>query len=282
MQRRRFLAGLGLATGATVGVDPVVARGADGAGFGEESDRFVRGEAEVDLEVTDEEDDEHVEYLEDEGAVRYVKAWRSVRDDSDDDEPPEREPVYTTTDWERWARRRCLRAGARAAADHVDDALGLDGGDVGAGITGSIQGRDVAAFVTVWDPTAADDAADATTAEDSDDASDAVTLADVAAATPATVDVTYALDEQTHAETVPIYAELSAPEEPDEGTMTDDEVAADDGSARDDRADDGPADDGSATDDGVGGLDALPGFGMVAAVAAIGLGALANRGRDRS
>jgi hypothetical protein len=108
----------------------------------------TRGESDVEIEVSEYEDDERVEYIEAENTVRYVAGWRHTNhEEVRNGEPPDREPVYGTTPFERWATTRCLTAAGRAAVEHISDELRTD--EVSSGIAGDIDGKGRAAFVSV-------------------------------------------------------------------------------------------------------------------------------------
>lgn len=170
----------------------------------------VRGESDVEIEVREVEDDENVEYVASDDAVRYVAAWRHVdrektdgegdRDDQNgtDDGPPEREPVFETTPFERWGETQCLSAAARAAVDHVNDELDTD--EVGGGVTSTVEGEDRAAFVSV--ETVLD--RDGEVVRESD-----VEFEELVAATPATVEATYVLGDREYELAAPVYAEYT-------------------------------------------------------------------------
>ncbi len=278
MRRRAFLAATGtLATTVLSGVSVADSRDAElrGEEPTESESETVRGESDVSLEKSTEEDDEHVEYLGD-GEVQYVKAWQaSSEPNGDDDEPPEREPVYTTTDWESWGRMRTRSAGSRAAADHVESEL-TEIEYVGSAISSRVSGEDTAAVVSVMP---ADE--------------DAYTLEEVAAVTPRSVDVTYTLDGRSFESEVPIYVRLRwYDEEVDEGDETvaggtnDDEPESENGDQQNDSSS------GTETD-GIGENDRTnntteadnsdgfgPGFGIGGVLTALGLGYLFKHGRD--
>lgn len=157
----------------------------------------TRGESSAELEAVEVEDDEEVTYVEDEHAVRYVAAWQYTnRDEVDEGEPPEREPVYETTPFEQWAKTQCTSAAARTAAEHVNEQLDTD--EVGGGITSAVDGQDLVAVVSVQ--TILD--------RDGDPVSEtSVTFDALVAATPANVRVTYRLDSQEYQLTVLVYAQ---------------------------------------------------------------------------
>ena len=155
----------------------------------------TRGEADP---ITTEavEASENVEYVQAEHAVRYVAAWRHTNQEAvADGAEPEREPVYETIPFEQWARTECVSAAATAAAGHAGDALGTDA--VGSGITSTVEGRELAAVVSV--ETVLD--RDGNRVHEAPVAFDALV-----AATPATVDVTYRFGEQAAQRSVPVYA----------------------------------------------------------------------------
>lgn len=232
MDRREFLLGLGAAlllppTGgclagrsgesARTGPSGGGERDKDDAGDkGDESSSMpegrgpVRGENDAEIEIREVEDDEDVEYVEEDDAVRYVAAWRHVdreaektdvadeQNETREDGPPERDPVFETTPFERWGETQCLSAAGTAAAEHVNDELDTD--DVGGGITATVEGEDRAAFVSV--ETVLDRGGEVVHEPD-------VEFEELVAATPATVDVTYVLGEREYELAAPVYAEYT-------------------------------------------------------------------------
>ena len=86
-------------------------------------------------------EDENLEYIEETDEVRYVAGWRAPSDEAiENGSKPEREPVYDTVPFERWARVECLSIGAKA----VYGALGerLDGGTKGLSVGfGRVEGQ---------------------------------------------------------------------------------------------------------------------------------------------
>jgi len=238
----------------------------------------VRGESDATVEKSTEEDDEHVEYLGD-GEVQYVKAWRASEEPSeDDDEPPEREPVYTTTDWESWGQMRTRSAASRAAADYVEGEL-TEIEHVGSAISSRVSDEGTAAVVTV---TPTDE--------------DAYTLDEVADVTPRAVDVTYTLDDRSFESEIPIYVRfLWYDEEVDEGDETAAGGTNDDEPGNEDRnhlndSDSGNETDGAEESDGENEANNTtesdnsdgfgPGFGVGGALTALGLGYLFKRGQE--
>lgn len=156
----------------------------------------TRGESEVDIEVQEIEDDANVEYIEGDHAVRYVARWRHTNhEEVQEGDPPEREPVYERTPFEDWAKIQCFTAAARVGAEHANDELGTD--EVSGGITNSIEGEDIVAVVSV--ETILD--------RDGEPVSEtSVEFDALVAATPATVHVTYHLDDQEYQLDAPVYA----------------------------------------------------------------------------
>lgn len=155
----------------------------------------TRGEADP---ITTEavETGENVEYVDAEHAVRYVAAWRHTNQEAvAEGAEPEREPVYETVPFEQWARTECVSAAATAAAGHAGETLGTDA--VGSGITSTVEGRELAAVVSV--ETVLD--------RDGNPVGEAPVAFDaLVGATPATVDVTYRFDDQAAQRSVPVYA----------------------------------------------------------------------------
>lgn len=242
VSRRGVLAGAGVALSLAFAPIGVLA----GDGWTAELEGPARGESEARPAVTVVEDDEHVEYLEDRDEVRFVMAWRRV--ERSDDEPPEQEPVFETTSWERWGAMQSRRAASKAAADHVAEALDLEW--VGSGVRRIDDGS--AAVVTLIDE------------EDGPD----VTFDELVAATPATVHVSYVLDEMEFEYDAPIFARMQEPIEPDIDEVGPVSPAHSDGSNES-----GDSDDTVVT-------DALPGFGAVAALGGVAAALVTARFRS--
>ncbi|WP_152039688.1 hypothetical protein [Salinigranum salinum] len=156
-----------------------------------DSDGPVRGEHDADVAVEAIEDDEHVEYLPDERAVRYVAGWIAADDSSG------RVPRFSTTPFERWAETRCLHGAARAAATHAAAELDVDDETVSGGVTADVDGIDRAAVVTVR--TILDREGRVVSAP-------AVAFDALVAATPRTVEIRYRLADQMSERDVPVYA----------------------------------------------------------------------------
>lgn len=148
------------------------------------------------------EDDENVE-LSESGEVRYVAAWRHTNGEAvrNGEEPPEREPVYETTDWERWAPIHARHAGATRAAAHAADELGLGDRDgISAGTSSDIVEDGTAAVVEI-----------STTLDREGEvvSEPPVGFEELVAATPRTVAVTYVLEDREYETHVPIYVRYS-------------------------------------------------------------------------
>ena len=264
MHRRSVLATASIALSAVALPSPIAA---DDAGTEYERSEPVRAESGVELEAEDEEHDEHVDYLEDGDQVRYVMAWVGAEPDGGDndaDEPPEREPQYATTDWERWAERRCRSIAAEAAAEHVEAELESrgDGVAVLAEISSRVPGDDSGAVVAVADRNAETE----------------LTIDDVAAVAPATVDATYALEDRTFDAEVPIFARLERgiPEpDYDGGELDHDEPTDEPGTESNDLR-------RSEQNDASERIDSVSGFGSLAALGAVGsaLGVRLTGSRD--
>lgn len=145
------------------------------------------------------EDDDEVEYLPGEEAVRYVKAWRSTeRDDRSTDGLPEHEPVYTTVPADRWGRIQALSAAGEAAARHAADELDADG--LSGGVTSTIEGRDSTPIVTT--STLLDRSGDVVSRP-------SVTFEALVDATPGTAEVTYVLDDRAFDHEFAVFAKHS-------------------------------------------------------------------------
>lgn len=129
--------------------------------------------------------------------IRIWSGWRHTNHEAvQEDAPPEREPSYETTPFEKWGETQCLSAAARVAAKHVNDELDTE--EVKGGITSLGEGEDRAAIVLiettlnrngelVHKPSVAFDA--------------------LVTATPATVVVTYYLDDLEYQMDAPVYAQ---------------------------------------------------------------------------
>jgi hypothetical protein len=152
-----------------------------------------RGRSDAAVEIRAE-DDEQVEYLPEERAVRYVAGWVAV-DDPAEGEPAERVPRFSTTPFERWAETRCLEAAARAAADRANEELGVD--EATGGVTADVDGTNRAAVVTVR--TVID-------REGRVVSKPSVGFEALVAATPATVRARYRLGDRIADRDVPVYA----------------------------------------------------------------------------
>lgn len=205
MKRRPLLAAAWTAAATVAGClgsvgDPAGAPATDGGTGtrdGPEPRGPARGGSDADLSVRKVEDDDEVTYLEDEGAVEYVAAWRHANHDAVENgsEAPTREPVHETTPFDEWAETQCHSAAARAAAEHANDELDTDA--VGGGISAAVEGHDLAAVVSV--STVLDREGDVVSETDVD-------FEALVAATPATVTATYVLDGREHEQSVPVYA----------------------------------------------------------------------------
>lgn len=159
----------------------------------------TRGESDVELVVQEIEDDEHVEYLEAEDAVRYVARWHHTNPEAVQEGAfPEREPRFETTPFDRWGESQCISAAARAAAKHVNDDLAID--EVDGGITSLGSGEDRAAFVLI----------ETILNRDGELVHEpSVSFDTLVTATPATVEVTYHLGGLVYQMDAPVYAEHS-------------------------------------------------------------------------
>lgn len=193
MERRGFLAATGTAL---LGGCSANSPGSDEQPRMSDAQGPTRGESDVEIEVREIEDDEDVEYIDEDHSVRYVAGWRHTNhEEVQEGEPPEREPFYDTTPFERWGETQCLTAAARAAAEHVNDELDTD--EVSSGITSLVDGEDRAAIVTVQ--TILDRGGEPVHET-------SVEFDALVATTPATVGVTYRLDDQEYQVDAPVYA----------------------------------------------------------------------------
>ncbi len=81
-------------------------------------------------------DGEEYTYLSEENAVQYVSAYRHTnREAIENGSKPEREPVYDTVSFERWARVRCVSVAASAVAETTAERLGRAELDASVGVT---------------------------------------------------------------------------------------------------------------------------------------------------
>lgn len=196
MRRRAFAGAAGAALfGGCVAGTPDRSAGGEDADL-PDSRGPTRGESDADVDVRVVEDDPEVEYVPEEGVVRYVaKRRRSNPDATGDGDPPERDPVYETMPFGKWAARRARSAAAGAAADHV--ASELDVADVAGGTTSSVEGEDTVAVVSVT--TVLDRSGDVVRRA-------GVEFEDLVAATPASAGATYVLGERELSLVTSVYA----------------------------------------------------------------------------
>lgn len=136
----------------------------------EDSDRkYVRGERDVDLSTKVVEDDEHVEYLEEEGTVRFPIGMSGD------------EPVgFETKPWEEWAAMQSARPAAREASDYLEREHGIEVG-------GGISGKDGELIATI------------------NFSKEEYTLDEIVPLTPSSVTVTYYLGDRKYESDVPIF-----------------------------------------------------------------------------
>lgn len=156
----------------------------------------ARGQSDVEIEVEEVEDDDDVEYVDGNHTVRYVAGWRHANhEEVKEGAPPVREPVYDTTPFERWGETQCLWMAARTAAEHVNEVHGTE--DATHGITSRVPGEDRAAIVTVG----------VLLDEDGEVVDGAeITFEELIRTTPASVDVTYRVDEEEYRMEPPVFA----------------------------------------------------------------------------
>lgn len=149
------------------------------------------------IEVREVEDDDEVEYLEANHAVRFVAGWRHTNHEAfQRGESLEREPFYETTPFERWGETHCITAAACAAAEHANDVLATD--EVSGGIMSGVEGEGRVAFVSI--ETCLDRHGELVQEP-------SVEFDALVAATPAAVDATYHLADLEHQMDVPVYAQ---------------------------------------------------------------------------
>lgn len=159
-----------------------------------------RGQGDVELDVHDVEDDEDVEYLPEEHEVRYVAAHRyppreEAEEAREQGETVEAEPQYDTTPADRWGKQRCRSAAAKAAAEHVQEAL--DAGDISGGVTSGLTEDNEG--VTVNTRTTLDRECDVVYDTNVD-------YEELVTATPRTVSAAYEMDGFEYEMDVPVYA----------------------------------------------------------------------------
>lgn len=142
----------------------------------------VRGEG-APITVRTAEDDENVEYLDADDAVRFVKAWRSGD-----------EPVYETQSFDEWGETRALRAAAQAAAEHVRDELDTDG--ITSTVSTTVGRRDRVPVVSIVTTLGADDEVQRPD----------ITFDTLVATTPSAVTAIYALADREYELETPVYA----------------------------------------------------------------------------
>ena len=147
-----------------------------------------RGRAEP-ISATKSEWDRWVEYQPDDEAVRYVAAKGPSSDvdpDEYDQEPPDRDLEFTTTPWDRWKHIRANDIAGKAAVEEVTTELGIE--NVGRPI---LVGREPADRPTIVRVETVVDREGAVVD------GEAISIDELAAATPESVDVTYELDGQS-------------------------------------------------------------------------------------
>jgi PGF-CTERM protein len=194
MKRRGFLsAAAGTAAGIAL-LQPVSASTA-------QTDAYRQGKAEVRLSVHHVEEKEHVTYFEDPENVTEGIGDTPVEKRHDEDLAAEGGVVrfaagmsgdevvyYMTRSFQQFGEMRCRYAAAEKAAAHVESALDRS---VAHGSTSEARENTASAFVSV-----------------KVDENEGITLADLAAVTPRSVDATYEIDGQVYETTVPIYANV--------------------------------------------------------------------------
>lgn len=148
------------------------------------------------IELRAVEDDEDVEYLPGEEAVRYVAAWRSGDPGNrSEGDPPDREPVYETVPVERWARIQATSAAGSTAAERTGSRLGVDA--LGGGVTSRVEGRNSTPVVS------------STTTKNRDGEvidESPVSFSALVRATPASATVTYVVADRRFDHEMPVYA----------------------------------------------------------------------------
>jgi hypothetical protein len=157
----------------------------------------TRGESDVEFEIREVEANETVEHVEEEDAARFVSAHRIANpEEHGEGVPPEREPVFETVQFQRWAETRSLSAVADAAAVHVNDELGTD--EVRGGIGRTVEEDGVVPVVAIGTEFDQNGAVVSEPTVDFDV---------LVATTPATADVTYRLDDREYELETPVYSE---------------------------------------------------------------------------
>lgn len=152
----------------------------------------VRGGAEP-IAFEEPVDDDDLEYLPDSHEIRYVAMYRRVGPPQEG--PGSREPIYETIPFERWGRNKCASVGARRACEVVREATG--------------ERRAILASVFEQDDGRAISIESVTTLGRSGEVlyEPAITLDDLEAVTPRSVDATVRFAGQEHAESVPVWVE---------------------------------------------------------------------------
>lgn len=143
-----------------------------------ESKGPVRGENEVNTSIRVNETDASVEYFPENDSVRFV-SHRSG----------DSAAKYTTRDFKEWAKIQCASAAKEPAMRHVEQELGEQVG-------GGVRGEEV----TVTIATHLNREGNVTSRPD-------ISFEELVAATPKTIEVTYALEDREHTCEVPVYAE---------------------------------------------------------------------------
>lgn len=162
----------------------------------------VRGahDATPSVEVVEQDEEGENTTLTDDGAVRYVAGWRHTNhEEVEAGEPPEREPFYETTEWERWAEIQTRHAAAREAAEHAAAELGVEEG-ISSGSSSRVVDDGSVAVVST------------TTTLDREGevvGEPPVAFEDLVAATPRSVEATYVLEDREYTTTQPIYVRHS-------------------------------------------------------------------------
>ena len=151
-------------------------------------------------------EDEDLEYLPETDEVRYVAAYRHTNhEEVENGSKPEREPVYETVPFDRWARTECLSIGAKGVNDALDERLDGETEGISAGF-GRIDGESESR-IGVWIETALNRAGEITATPSSG-------FEEVVAATPRTVEVTFSFAGEERTCTEPVFVrEVTVQEE---------------------------------------------------------------------
>jgi hypothetical protein len=138
--------------------------------------------------------DDGLTYLNETDEVRYVAAYRHTnRDEVENGSEPEREPVYETVPFERWARTECASVAAAAVGETLEERLGQSLDAVSTGISSGDEGP----VVTVAHTVTRDREGDV-------ESRPSVAFDRLVSVTPASADATIVFEGHRHSETIPV------------------------------------------------------------------------------